>query len=64
MLSQQGNQGIQGATDRGAQLARAEGLNFAEAAGKKRVLLVGSPSTIADQMEDWFVDGACDGYVV
>lgn len=64
VLAQQGNQGIQGSTDRVAQLARAEGLSFAEAAGKKRALLVGSPATIADQMEDWFLDGACDGYIV
>ncbi len=64
VLAQQGNQGIQGSTDRVAQQARAEGVSFAEAAGKKRTLLVGSPSSIADQMEDWFVDRACDGYIV
>ena len=37
VLSRQGNQGIQGSTDRVAQLARAEGLSFADAASKKRL---------------------------
>ena len=64
MLAQQGNQGIQGSTDRVAQQARDEGVSFAEAAGKKRALLVGSPASIADQMEGWFRDAACDGFIV
>jgi FMN-dependent oxidoreductase (nitrilotriacetate monooxygenase family) len=59
-----GNQGIQGSHDRVAQLARAEGISFAAAARRQRNLLVGSPSRIADEMEDWFTDGAADGFVL
>ena len=59
-----GNQGIAGSRDRMAQLARAEGISFAAAVRKPRGLLAGTPAMIADQMEDWFTSGACDGFVL
>jgi FMN-dependent oxidoreductase (nitrilotriacetate monooxygenase family) len=59
-----GNQGIQGSHDRVVQLAEAEGISFAQAARRLRHLLVGSAATVADHMEDWFTDGAADGFVV
>jgi len=59
-----GNQGIAGSRDRMAQLARAEGISFAAAVRKPRGLLAGTPAMIADRMEDWFADGACDGFVL
>ncbi len=59
-----GSQGVQGSRDRMTQVARAQGISFAEAVRKPRGLLAGSPATIADYMEDWFRDGACDGFVL
>jgi FMN-dependent oxidoreductase (nitrilotriacetate monooxygenase family) len=59
-----GNQGIQGSHDRVVQIARAEGISFAQAARRQRNLLVGTAEDIADQMEDWFKDKAADGFVV
>jgi FMN-dependent oxidoreductase (nitrilotriacetate monooxygenase family) len=60
----QGNQGISGSTDRVLQLMRQEGISFAEAASKPRGLLVGTAQSIADQMEDFFTAGACDGFII
>jgi FMN-dependent oxidoreductase (nitrilotriacetate monooxygenase family) len=59
-----GNQGIQGSHDRVAQLARSEGISFAAAARRRRNLLVGTAASIADEMEDWFNDGAADGFIL
>jgi FMN-dependent oxidoreductase (nitrilotriacetate monooxygenase family) len=59
-----GDQGIQGSHDRVVQIARAEGISFAQAARRQRNLLVGTAEDIADQMEDWFKDKAADGFVV
>lgn len=59
-----GDQGIQGSRDRLTQVAKAQGISFAQAVRKPRGLLAGSPSTIADHMEDWFKGGACDGFVL
>ncbi|HEY0182045.1 MAG TPA: LLM class flavin-dependent oxidoreductase [Rhodopila sp.] len=64
VVSAAGNQGIQGSHDRVAQLARAEGLSFAAAARRPRNLLVGTAADVADIMEDWFRDGAADGFIV
>ena len=64
VLAAAGNQGIQGSHDRVAQLARAEGITFAAAARRPRNLLVGTATSIADQMEDWFTGGAADGFIV
>ncbi len=59
-----GNQGVQGSLDRMRQVAKAQGISFAQAVRKPRGLLAGSPTTIADTMEDWFTSGACDGFVL
>jgi len=60
----QGNQGITGSQDRVLQLMKKEKISFAEAAARPRNLLVGTAQSIADEMEDWFTSGACDGFVV
>jgi len=59
-----GNQGIAGSRDRMAQLAKAQGISFAQAVRKPRGLVAGTPQMIADVMEDWFKSGACDGFVL
>jgi FMN-dependent oxidoreductase (nitrilotriacetate monooxygenase family) len=59
-----GSQGVQGSRDRMVQVARAQGISFAQAVRKPRGLLAGAPATIADYMEDWFKSGACDGFVL
>jgi FMN-dependent oxidoreductase (nitrilotriacetate monooxygenase family) len=64
VLAAAGNQGIQGSHDRVAQQARAEGISFAAAARRRRNLLVGTATSIADEMEDWFTDGAADGFIL
>ncbi|WP_159998371.1 NtaA/DmoA family FMN-dependent monooxygenase [Roseomonas sp. 18066] len=58
------HQGIQGSRERVAARAQQEGISFAEAAKKPRRLLVGTAESVADQMEDWFSSGACDGFVL
>lgn len=60
----QGNQGITGSQDRVLALMRKENISFAEAAARPRNLLVGTAQSIADEMEEWFTSGACDGFVV
>jgi alkanesulfonate monooxygenase SsuD/methylene tetrahydromethanopterin reductase-like flavin-dependent oxidoreductase (luciferase family) len=47
-----------------SQVAAAQGISFAQAVRKPRGLLAGTPSMIADVMEDWFTGGACDGFVI
>ena len=59
-----GNQGIAGSRDRMSQVAKAQGISFAAAVRKPRGLLAGTPAMIADVMEDWFRDEACDGFVL
>jgi FMN-dependent oxidoreductase (nitrilotriacetate monooxygenase family) len=59
-----GNQGIAGSRDRMAQVAKAQGISFAQAVRKPRQILAGTPEMIADVMEDWFVNEACDGFVL
>ena len=58
------NQGVQGHRDRMMQVARSQGITFAEAVRRPRALVVGTPAMIADQMEDWFTSGACDGFIL
>ncbi|MDB5375304.1 MAG: class flavin-dependent oxidoreductase [Belnapia sp.] len=60
----QGNQGISGSHDRVLQLMEQEKISFAEAASKPRGLLVGTGESIADQLEDYFTAGACDGFII
>jgi FMN-dependent oxidoreductase (nitrilotriacetate monooxygenase family) len=64
MEGQPGNQGVQGHRDRVMQVARAQGISFAEAVRQPRALLAGTPAMIADVMEDWFRSGACDGFIL
>jgi alkanesulfonate monooxygenase SsuD/methylene tetrahydromethanopterin reductase-like flavin-dependent oxidoreductase (luciferase family) len=64
MEGQPGNQGVQGHRDRYLQMARAQGITFAQAVRKPRSLLAGTPVMIADMMEDWFRSGACDGFIL
>ncbi len=59
-----GNQGIQGSLDRMSQVAAAQGISFAQAVRKPRGLIAGTPTMLADIMEDWFTSGACDGFVL
>jgi FMN-dependent oxidoreductase (nitrilotriacetate monooxygenase family) len=59
-----GNQGIAGSRDRMSQVARAQGISFAQAVRKPRGLIAGTPKMIADVLEDWFTAGACDGFVL
>jgi FMN-dependent oxidoreductase (nitrilotriacetate monooxygenase family) len=59
-----GHQGVQGSLDRMSQVATAQGISFAQAVRKPRGLLAGTPAMIADVMEDWFKNGACDGFVI
>jgi FMN-dependent oxidoreductase (nitrilotriacetate monooxygenase family) len=58
------NQGVQGHRDRMMQVAKENGISFAEAVRRPRPLLAGTPAMIADMMEDWFKDGACDGFIL
>lgn len=58
------NQGVQGHRDRMMQVAKAKGISFAEAVRRPRPLLAGTPAMIADVLEDWFVSGAGDGFII
>lgn len=64
VASNKGNQGLQGSEDRVRQVMRSENLNFAEAARRPRQLVTGTAATVADYMEDLFVRGGCDGFVL
>lgn len=64
VVAAQGNQGIQGSHDRVVQVARTSGISFAEAARRPRGLLVGTAASIVDQMQDWFEDTVCDGFII
>jgi FMN-dependent oxidoreductase (nitrilotriacetate monooxygenase family) len=64
VAASQGNQGITGSTDRVLQVMQQDGISFEQAAKKPRDLLVGSPSTIADQLEEIFRAEACDGFII
>lgn len=54
--------------DRVVALARREGLTVRQLAqrlgGYSGLALVGAPKTVADQMEQWFVERGCDGFNV
>lgn len=60
----QGNQGISGSIDRVMQVMRQDGISFTAATQKPRGLLVGTPRSVADQLEDYFTSGACDGFII
>jgi FMN-dependent oxidoreductase (nitrilotriacetate monooxygenase family) len=60
-----GNRGIAGSTERVLQVMRAEQITFAEAARRPRGgMLVGTASSVADQMQDLFEAGGCDGWIL
>ena len=59
-----GHQGHGGLEERIRQTMRAEGITFAEAIRRPRNLIVGTPATIADYMQDLFEAEACDGFVL
>jgi FMN-dependent oxidoreductase (nitrilotriacetate monooxygenase family) len=59
-----GHTGIEGSRARVLQVAREQGISFAEAARRPRGLLVGTPASVADRMEAWFRAGACDGFIL
>ena len=60
----QGTAGIQGIDERMQQVAAAEGISYAAAARKPRSVIVGTAGSIADQMQDVFEAGGCDGFIV
>ena len=59
-----GGAGIQGSDDTMQQFARAEGISYAAAARKPRRVMTGTAQGIADQMQDLFEAGGCDGFIV
>lgn len=58
------NQGIEGERAHVAQVAREAGMSFAAAAKRPFEMVVGTPETVADHMEDWFVGRGADGFIV
>ena len=62
----QGNQGMQGTKDLLDQVMQAEGIDLKQAAAKRTEgrELVGTPSMIADRLQELFEAEACDGFVV
>lgn len=60
-----GTQGMQGSLDLLEQVRKDGNLSVAEAARRNHPnQIVGSPQTIADQLEDLFTAQACDGFVL
>jgi FMN-dependent oxidoreductase (nitrilotriacetate monooxygenase family) len=65
ITAMQGNQGMQGSVDYLNQVRAAENLTVAQAARRSGAnMIVGTPKSIADQLEDLFVSQACDGFIV
>ena len=60
----QGSAGISGIEERVRQVAAAEGISYAAAARKPRSVFVGTPASVADQMQDVFEANGCDGFIV
>jgi len=64
-LGDLGANGYRGAAERIKRIARAENLTLRQTAWRfaaRRSPFVGSPKTIADEIERWFVEGAADGF--
>jgi FMN-dependent oxidoreductase (nitrilotriacetate monooxygenase family) len=61
-----GHEGSHGAAAEIADVARRQGTSLKEAADKQQRMkaLVGTPKSIADQMQHIFESGACDGFVI
>jgi FMN-dependent oxidoreductase (nitrilotriacetate monooxygenase family) len=64
LVRNKGNQGHGGLEDRIRQTMTKENISFAEATRRPRDLMAGTPSQIADYMQDWFESEACDGFVL
>ena len=60
----QGNQGIRGIEERMGKAAAEQGISFAAAVRKPRSVVIGTAQSIADQMQDVFDAGGCDGFIV
>ncbi len=60
----QGGAGIRGIEERIEQRAREEGISYAAAARKPRSVVVGTAQSIADQMQEVFEAGGCDGFIL
>jgi alkanesulfonate monooxygenase SsuD/methylene tetrahydromethanopterin reductase-like flavin-dependent oxidoreductase (luciferase family) len=59
------NQGMHSSVERFNSLLKTEGASVADAIKKtRRSMVVGTASTVADQMQDLFESHACDGFVV
>jgi FMN-dependent oxidoreductase (nitrilotriacetate monooxygenase family) len=60
-----GTQGMQGSMDRLTSVMNRDGVDLKEAVKRaQRDLVVGTPKSIADQLQDLFESRACDGFVV
>jgi FMN-dependent oxidoreductase (nitrilotriacetate monooxygenase family) len=61
-----GTQGAYGIEAEITDIARKEGISYAEAGAKRRKnkKLIGTPAMVADAMQDFFESEACDGFVV
>ncbi len=60
-----GTQGMQGSLDRLDSIIRNKGIDFKEAIRQSTPdMIVGTPESITDQLQDLFESGACDGFVV
>lgn len=60
-----GTQGMQGTLDRVQSTMKAQGLTFGEAVRQKnRDMIIGTPSGVADQLQDLFESRACDGFII
>lgn len=64
VVAAQGSAGITGIEERMRQVAQAEGISYAAAARKPRSVVIGTAQSIADQMQDVFEAGGCDGFIV
>ena len=59
-----GTQGISGIDEGMQQVAAARGITYAEAVRKPRGVVAGTAAAIADQMQDMFESGGCDGFII
>jgi len=59
-----GNQGHGGIEDETRQIMRDHGLTFEQATSRTRGVVVGTPQSVADHMQEIFEAGGCDGFVI
>jgi FMN-dependent oxidoreductase (nitrilotriacetate monooxygenase family) len=60
-----GTQGMQGTLDRVRSVMETHRISFSEAVRRThRDMIIGTPTSVADQMQDLFESRACDGFVV